>query len=609
MTAGNLPTPEILDASAHLKGMRGVRILEGWRQYEAPCGWVLKCRLCVESENTELVPAQTDWYVKIANIYPDGNIEFDPARERSITATFQHQFYNGPGAGQLPWRTGRICAKGALFSLRRHVYADEPFDAHERLRWNVERAREWLLDASSGTLVQKGDPFELPDYGARASHVTLAFSESPGSLVVWRKRCGEHGVALFGQLREPKNTLAALVFNDRENKPIREIPWNSRLKRSILKVHVVPWVLLPDVPFLSPWQAPMSWGELRRFAEDHNIDWSRLLNNLTWPLSWDHNQFMLLGFGVPEVVGGPTRQLHWQALLFPGVKTESKRDPCTGRSLLSETDADPEGEQLYSLQWQRSQNWHARQILNRGMFADRVCNARILLIGAGALGSMMAEIFVRGGATSLVLLDGEELEIGNLARHTLTLGDIGTRKVHGLAERLRSISPHVAISEIAQHFERLEPRDVEAITNADIVLDATGNDDVLRAVERFHWDSSPLFSSVSVGLQARRLYVFTARRRRLPAAFFLRHMRKWLERDGEEYDGGPLPIAGGIGCWHPTFPARVDDMWLLAATATKHLEKKLQSDRPGATLAVFEQQWKDGSYCGTSLVREEHDNG
>jgi len=611
MSRDNVPTAEILEGSANLKGVPGVTALEEWKQY-LPWEWVLKCRLRVDSENTEAVPPETDWYITVADTYPRGDIEFDPAKENGITATFQHQFYNGFRPGELPWRSGRICAKGSLFKLRKDAYVEEPFEADRRLRWNVERTREWLLDASKGTLVELGEPFELPDYRTKSAPYTIAFSESPESVGLWKGRYGEHGVALLGQLRQPKNVSTVLVFNDRDNRPILEIPWNGHLRHSIVRTFIAPWMFLRDVLFVSPWEAPMSWGTLRKFSRQHGIDWNRMLSNLTWPLTWEPLQFMLLGFGIPEEIGGPVHHIHWQALRFPGVKRESETDRATrGVSVFSPMLAEADCEKVVSdkLLWQASENWHATQIFNRGMFTSHLCEARILIIGAGALGAMVAEMLVRGGVTNLTVLDHEKLEIGNLARHTLSLSDIGKTKVSALGARLRNISPHVTVHEIAEKFERLSPQSPGTVGLCDIVLDCTGSDDVAYHLEHFTWSNLPVFCVISVGLQARRLYVLVASRECFPTAFFLRHVEKWLRKDGDEYDGGPLPVSGGIGCWHPAFPARVDDMWLLASTAIKYLEQKLRSDKPGATLAIFEQEWKHGSYRGVSLVREEHDNG
>ncbi len=405
---------------------------------------MLKCRLRVDSENTRLVPLQTDWYITVADTYPRGDIEFGPAKEDGITATFQHQFHNGLGPRELPWRSGRICSKSSLFRLRKDAYADEPFRADKRLRWNVERTRAWLVDASKGALVVSGDPFELPDYATRSARYTIAFCESPESISVWEGRFGEHGVALLGQLRQPRNTLIVLVFNDDKNRRIAEIPWNKQLKSSIVRTFIAPWMLLRDVLCVSPWEVPMSWNKLREFSGQRDIDWNRMLSNLTWPLAWDPFQFMLLGFGIPEEIGGQVHHIHWQALRFPGIELKAESDHATrAMSMSSEKppEADCEKAVPGKLLWQASQNWHTSQICNRGMFTEGFCQARVLVIGAGAVGAMVSEMLVRGGATDLTLVDHEEVEIGNLARHTLSLADIGTKKVAALATAAKDLTP------------------------------------------------------------------------------------------------------------------------------------------------------------------------
>ena len=76
-----------------------------------------------------------------------------------------------------------------------------------------------------------------------------------------------------------------------------------------------------------------------------------------------------------------------------------------------------------------------------------------------------------------------------------------------------------------------------------------------------------------------------------------------------EYDGTPLPRSGGMGCWHPAFPGRVHDMWLLSATAMKYIDRYITANKKDAQLAVFEQIMHSGTFEGIKLVAEESDNG
>ena len=69
----------------------------------------------------------------------------------------------------------------------------------------------------------------------------------------------------------------------------------------------------------------------------------------------------------------------------------------------------------------------------------------------------------------------------------------------------------------------------------------------------------------------------------------------------EENAGVRLPREG-IGCWHPLFPARIDDVWLMAAAAIKRLEETLAAPPTEPVLVVFEQTIENGHFTGIRLA-------
>ena len=75
-----------------------------------------------------------------------------------------------------------------------------------------------------------------------------------------------------------------------------------------------------------------------------------------------------------------------------------------------------------------------------------------------------------------------------------------------------------------------------------------------------------------------------------------------VEKDFAENKNETAPREG-IGCWHPVFPARSDDVWLLAATGFKIMTRTL-NDTHSQSFKVFEQNTDfDGGI--TRILREE----
>src|SRR5207249_1541067 len=90
-----------------VEGLPGVSLVGDFYWHAASDAWVARYRLTIDSPSA-LVPAVTDWYVRVQSNYPLGPIKVHPAKDRGLGATFPHQNYNRPGEGDVPWREGDI---------------------------------------------------------------------------------------------------------------------------------------------------------------------------------------------------------------------------------------------------------------------------------------------------------------------------------------------------------------------------------------------------------------------------------------------------------------------------------------------------------------------
>lgn len=90
--------------------------------------------------------------------------------------------------------------------------------------------------------------------------------------------------------------------------------------------------------------------------------------------------------------------------------------------------------------------------------------------GCGGLGSWIAELIVRAGATRLTVCDPGTVNGGILVRQNYTEDDIGLGKAEALAQRLRSLSDNVEVTPVTTPI----PKDViRVLTEADVLVDAT----------------------------------------------------------------------------------------------------------------------------------------
>ncbi|MDQ8195117.1 ThiF family adenylyltransferase [Coraliomargarita sp. SDUM461004] len=116
---------------------------------------------------------------------------------------------------------------------------------------------------------------------------------------------------------------------------------------------------------------------------------------------------------------------------------------------------------------------------------DSADRRRITMVGAGAVGSMVAEALCREGRFRWTIIDHDLLLPHNLERHTLNQYDVGCLKSKSVADRLNAIRHDAAATAIdanvlMQHGEKDLVN--EALCAADIILDASASTVVARSL-------------------------------------------------------------------------------------------------------------------------------
>lgn len=97
-------------------------------------------------------------------------------------------------------------------------------------------------------------------------------------------------------------------------------------------------------------------------------------------------------------------------------------------------------------------------------------DSRVLIAGAGGLGSNIAMCLTRSGVGSLVLYDFDRVEAANLDRQGYFSDQVGLLKVEALAENLMRVGAGTRIDTFAK---KIDEKNVEQIiADADIVVEA-----------------------------------------------------------------------------------------------------------------------------------------
>lgn len=222
------------------------------------------------------------------------------------------------------------------------------------------------------------------------------------------------------------------------------------------------------------------WGTARWFAWPRPLFWA--LTGLWWA-------FLMLvhapWFGVPalaQVLGGEFRA--WFLLApFAAVIALYRLGLAWLRARKAPPAAPPAPDGPFS---EAELNRYARHILLReigGPGQRRLKDARVLVVGAGGLGSPALLYLAASGVGTIGVIDGDVVEASNLQRQVLhTVDRIGMPKVFSAAEAIAALNPHVTV----RPYNRRLAGDMAAalVADYDLVLDGTDNFDTRYLVNR-----------------------------------------------------------------------------------------------------------------------------
>lgn len=536
-------------------------------------GWLLRVTIVTGLAPTPFVPKASAWCVWIDRAYPRGDIKVYPAIEGGLVHTFPHMEANEPPRPECSWRGGKLCLVTPDAVFARLGDRREPADAHERLFWHLQRAVSWVHAAASNKLLQPGDPFELPHFvHGDQRPLTVAHQENAATFALWQTTDRSWGIARLAAVADRTDVLAVTEFLDEAQRPLVAYAWGDAVARRGTTVWAA-WLRLPGVPVLPPWAAPRSWAELGQACSTLGLDWSDTVDQMIW---WGRRRpvdLLLVGSSVPLRVGEAPVQLTWQAIRVPRLGGDT---PAPNGFRLNRRGRHRQVRLAFvpgtPIAWQPTYNWDTEVLGARGRYAEPVRRARTLLIGAGALGAPLGEMLVRGGMEELRVVDPDRIEAGNLVRHSLSLGDVSTRKASALARDLGRLTPFARIRDYAAALPMGGPALAQLVAEYDLILDCTSENDVLATLETYSDGRVRRYVSVSVGWQARRLYFFAALGTHFPADIFAAAYAPWAEHEaGDQLENGCATDAPG--CWHPLFPARHDAAILLVAAAAQMIER------------------------------------
>lgn len=601
---------QILDklnqARRALDSLSQVEIIDEWKFENELNIWYLHLNIAIEYKTTYF-PQISQWYIIVDSNYPKGKIKVYPDVKNSITVTLYHQANNSKIERNGLWRKGALCLEVNTIS----TFQSEPYSVDERLLYHVKRAINWLELAAKGQLVADNEPFELPEFTlSNVLEMQFAFSEDIVTFMQWESTDCRYGIAELDVYKSKPFVYYVKQFKSLNGNIEHYTQWGKHLSKTNISSPInAPWILLKQPPVINEWQAPETLGDLIDACNSQHIDVMNVLKNVVSKIRDGKRHLLLLGFPVPKTFGGEPEIVLWKALYLPVVSYGKKtakgfRTNQQGWWLRDKSEVLT---RKTKLDWIISENWNQQEISQRGKMNDFLLRKKMLLVGAGCVGASVAEILVRSGIYNLTVVDSDIFEVGNLSRHVLNIGNIGELKELSLCSYLNSLNPHANVEVINDTLTIDEEFKTNiALDKYDIIIDCTGENSVLDVFQRADFRKSHIIASISVGLGAKHLYMTIMNGTTFYFDSFYKLISPYIQSERDLFDDYSLP-RNGIGCWHPTFPARSDDVWLAAATAVKAIENYIITKSKKTLSIVYEQRENDGIFEGYILVDKKED--
>ena len=118
---------------------------------------------------------------------------------------------------------------------------------------------------------------------------------------------------------------------------------------------------------------------------------------------------------------------------------------------------------------------YSRHLLLEGIGQEgqrRIKEAKVMIVGAGGLGSPVALYLAAAGVGTIAIADGDCVDVTNLQRQVIhATTDVDTPKVASAARKMRDINPETKVIEIDEFLTK--DRLMALAADYDIVVDAT----------------------------------------------------------------------------------------------------------------------------------------
>lgn len=334
--------------------------------------------------------------------------------------------------------------------------------------------------------------------------------------------------------------------------------------------HTGLFIFLKNVPATYNRFGFSNWVELQRFLPD---DFIELMYDLK--KTKDKTTLLPIFFGYETV----NNEIHWISNLvklneIPVIGTP-KRDSSGNKikgqwkGVITEKNID----------WAITRNSSYKYLFGRGTFCDKVTKAKILIIGLGAIGSMVAKTLVKCGTKDISIVDYDVKEPENVCRSEYNFSNGLYDKTFELIKILQEHSPFIDVkfhnnNEYFESFikvfhkdKKLQKEYEESLNQFDIIFNCSTDNDLMYILNKLKLRTELINLST------------TNHANDLVCAFYPNIYNFVQNQFINVLDNDIEDLYNPTGCWSPTFRASYNDISILVQYALKVINTQYKQNK------------------------------
>lgn len=376
--------------------------------------------------------------------------------------------------------------------------------------------------------------------------------------VEYEFKIGQFGFVNYYQLSQgfdqTENAITNLICSFQIDKTVIPCNWSDRYLKHDTSIGI--FLYIGEPPVHHKRFAMENWKDLENIVSQSFLSFLYDLDKRIFSKNKPLLIPLLLGYKISS------NEIHWQVTIiqsssFPnyGMKSDTHKDRYIGQF------------HDQKILWGQTKNISHRYFFGRGTLNKKLTESKILIIGIGAVGSMIATSLARGGCLNVDVCDYDIKEPENVCRSEYWFVTGLNKKVEEIANVLTVISPfvNVKLNDKIIDFTKFSIQDPEWIifleeyfNSYDIVFDCTTDNELANIFDKLKTNCD--IFNISLTNHAKNLVCIVK-----PNIYnWLCEVFRFLEVDD-------LDLYNPNGCWSPTFKASYNDISTLVQLAIKNI--------------------------------------